>query len=347
MDRIERIKKYISRQQKGLEIGAYFNPMAPKRDGYNCLVFDIFDAERLRKNLLNDPQINNTRLNDIEDVDIVGSSTEIFDSVKKIGGLGTFDYIISSHNFEHLPNPIKFLQGCQKVLKRGGMLSMAIPDKRTCFDYFRPLSTLGEWLSAYKQDRRFPTDEQVFDGNIYFCSRQANGKTFESFSQEEDPGSISTSRDIKKYYELFMSADNENQKEYKDAHCWTFTESSFLLLILETNYLELTDFSIKEISHDIHSNEFIIHLENSPSEKIKSEDFSHLRTELLHKIANECAYNTKYSYLLRTINSYIPKLSSEILSKSVEISPKIDILSEKFSIVETKLANVEYALTTK
>src|SRR5580658_539233 len=138
MDRREQILKHITKRQRGIEIGPWFAPLAAKRDGYNCLSFDVFDTETLRKNAEGDPFVDSSCVSSIEGVDIVGSSTEICDIIAARGELSTFDYIVSSHNLEHLPNPIRFLQGCHKVLKPGGYLSMAVPDKRACFDYFRP-----------------------------------------------------------------------------------------------------------------------------------------------------------------------------------------------------------------
>jgi 3-dehydroquinate dehydratase len=53
----------------------------------------------------NDPHITAEQRVSIEDVDIVGSSIAIGDLVEARGETGTFDYIVSSHNFEHLPEP--------------------------------------------------------------------------------------------------------------------------------------------------------------------------------------------------------------------------------------------------
>ena len=85
--------------------------------------------------------------------------------------------MISSHNFEHSPNPIRFLQGCGKVLKPGGVLSMALPDKRACFDYFRPHTTLGQWLEAFFAERERPTPAQVFDQDSLHSRLRAGEET--------------------------------------------------------------------------------------------------------------------------------------------------------------------------
>ena len=120
MDRRSAILKYTTKEQRGIEVGPWFNPIASKRDGYRCLVLDVFDSETLRKRAAGDPNIAAASVPLIEDVDLVGSSTHIGELVRARGEAGTFDYIVSSHNFEHLSNPILFLQGCAEALRPGG-----------------------------------------------------------------------------------------------------------------------------------------------------------------------------------------------------------------------------------
>ena len=153
MTRQQHITKYISKAMRGIEIAPWHSPIVPKREGYNCVTLDFFDTATLHQRAKDDPQVNDTLLERIEDVDIVGSAVDIKSLVEARGELGAFDYIISSHNFEHLPNPVKFLQGCSEVLKPDGMLSMAVPDKRGCFDYFKPHSTTADFIEAFFENR--------------------------------------------------------------------------------------------------------------------------------------------------------------------------------------------------
>ena len=195
MDRREQLLKHITQWQKGIEIGPWFAPLAAKREGYNCLSFDVFDTETLKKNA--EGVVDNSRVSSIETVDIVSSSTEICEVIAARGELATFDYIISSHNFEHLPNPIKFLQGCEKVLKIGGYLSMAVPDKRACFDYFRPTSTFGSWLEAYTANFSRPTAIQGFEQASFHCKYSDGEEECSSFPLTKDPKKINLQGSLK------------------------------------------------------------------------------------------------------------------------------------------------------
>ena len=141
MDRNEGVLKYITREQRGIEIGPFHNPLVPRRLGYRPVIVDVFDKETLRARALGDPNIPKDSIELIEEVDIVGSCTDLADLIRSKYDLGSFDYVVSSHNFEHLPDPIRFLRSCEMVLRPGGFLSMAVPDRRACFDYFRPVTT--------------------------------------------------------------------------------------------------------------------------------------------------------------------------------------------------------------
>ena len=59
-----------------------------------------------------------------------------------------FDYVIASHVIEHAPDMIGWLRQVAGVLRTGGILSLAVPDKRFTFDEGRELTTLDQLLTA-------------------------------------------------------------------------------------------------------------------------------------------------------------------------------------------------------
>jgi SAM-dependent methyltransferase len=298
MDRRAQLLKYITKDQKGIEIGPWFAPLAPKREGYNCLSFDIFDTDTLKRIAEQDPGIPKNQINDIENVDIVGSAVNIRDVIAAHGDLGSFDYIVSSHNFEHLPDPVRFLQGCECVLKADGMLSMAIPDKRTCFDYFRPISTLGSWLEAFFDKRTRPTPLQLFEHNSLSSEYAKNGKRSIVFPDVEDPKNVIGLELLKDAYNHMIEMKRSDNVAYRDAHCSMLTSSSFSLMVLDLTFLGLISLSIEEIIHN--DCEFHVHIRNRTIAKPKSDgEFYSERQDLLHCVMNECAYNSTYAFELR------------------------------------------------
>ncbi len=320
MDRRMEITKHINKDKKGIEIGPWFAPLAPKREGFNCLSFDVFDTETLKKNAEQDPHTDNSCIATIEAVDIVGNSTEIEHVIAARGELGTFDYIISSHNFEHLPNPIRFLQGCEKVLKPGGYLSMAIPDKRSCFDYFKPISTLGNWLEAYFQNRDRPTLAQIFDQNSLHSRYSDVDVQRTGFFIENDPSNVSVLNTLKDAYDSYVEQNTNKNREYHDVHCWAFTPSSLHLLFLDIGFLRLTQLSVKELSNAC-GNEILVHLHNSSPGFLEPKAFYNERQTLLHAAMNESAFNSVYAYMLKhargstndELRSEVTKFQNELI----------------------------------
>ncbi|MDQ2150672.1 methyltransferase domain-containing protein [Alcaligenaceae bacterium C4P045] len=289
MDRRDVILKYITKEKQGIEIGPFHSPLTPKRDGYNCLVMDVFDLATLKKMARENVGISDEQCELLEDVDLLGSSTHIDKVVEQHGKLGQFDYLVSSHNFEHLPNPIRFLQGCAKVLKPGGMLSMAIPDRRACYDYFRSATPLSAWLEAYFADRNQPTLTQNFDEKWVRASYDHHGVPYGSFFRGAPPTAVTPAMTFERHFKEWEANAASNDREYEDAHCSVFTPSSFELLIRDCAYLGLINFEIVEMS-DSPGVDFFAHLRVATDPAaLRPADYETLRNELLHRILDEAA----------------------------------------------------------
>lgn len=154
MDRKSRILGSIDpSSMRGLEIGVLDNPVVAKTDG-DVLYVDYADTEHLRNNQFSDA----VRPEDICEVDIVWAARPLAECV------GTpVDYVIASHVIEHVPDIIGWLHDLHGALKRGGTISLAVPDKRFTFDILRPLSTPGQMVEAYLKKQVRPSIAQKFD----------------------------------------------------------------------------------------------------------------------------------------------------------------------------------------
>jgi len=301
MERRDAILKHVTKLQRGIEVGPWFSPLAPKREGFNCLALDVFDTETLRETARRDPHVPNDRIEFIEPVDIIGTSTNIETVIAERNLLGTFDYVISSHNFEHLPNPIKFLQGCGVVLKENGYLSMAVPDKRTCFDYFRPHTTLGAWIEAFFDDRDRPTLTQVFEQNSLHSRYKVGSEELTGFSLNDDPDQVVALQTLREAYETWIDRNNSKDTNYYDAHCWLFTPSVFRQLISDAEFLGISPFSVEDVSES-NGNEFYVHLRNTGYKTFSAEQirvYYETRQHLLHSIESEAGYHSSNSFKMR------------------------------------------------
>jgi len=140
--REEILRAGIIKSDKIIEIGPSFNPLTPKRDGWNSFSVDHTDNEGLTDKYRHDPSVN---VGLIEQVDFVWTEGKLSDAVPTEHH-GTFDVFMASHVIEHIPDLIGFLSSAEVLCRPGAKMILAVPDKRVCFDFFRPLSTTGDAL---------------------------------------------------------------------------------------------------------------------------------------------------------------------------------------------------------
>ena len=73
-----------------------------------------------------------------------------------------YEFILSSHNLEHIANPIKALKEWKRVLKKNGYLLMILPHKDRTFDNKRPVTNFNHILEDYINNTE-ENDETHFD----------------------------------------------------------------------------------------------------------------------------------------------------------------------------------------
>lgn len=252
LTREEQILKYVEKSSRGIEMAPWHSPIAPKKSGFNIRCLDIFDTKTLKQRCASDENILHLCEN-IEDVDFVCSALDIAEHISGTGEIGNFDYIISSHNFEHLPDPIRFLRACGEVLAPNGYLSMAIPDKRRTFDYIRTLSRTSDLIKFYFEGRTQPTPYDIFDYHSKYL------RDIPILFSTEVTGASWTYALEDAFEKLKDSVDKECG--YEDAHVTVFTAKSFEAIILELIRLDLIPFQLVEIT-EAPGVEFYVHLKN-------------------------------------------------------------------------------------
>lgn len=72
------------------------------------------------------------------------------------------DFVIANHMLEHCVNPLKTLEHFLRVLKPGGRLFIALPDKRFTFDLHRPVTPFDHVLHDYHIHREVE-DREVYE----------------------------------------------------------------------------------------------------------------------------------------------------------------------------------------
>ena len=85
---------------------------------------------------------------------------------------GALDFVVACHLIEHLPDPVHFLRESWRVLRAGGRLFLAVPDRRyTEQDLKRELTTLEHLLDDHRRAVRTVEDHHlaefvVADGRV-------------------------------------------------------------------------------------------------------------------------------------------------------------------------------------
>lgn len=268
MTRKEKLLLHVSQGGRGVEIGPSYNPLAPKREGYRVTTLDTLDREGLRAKYA----AHQVDIDRIEEVDCVWKGERYADLIPRPHD---FDWILASHVIEHTPDLIGFLEDCSAILGPGGVLSLAIPDKRRCFDRYRPISGLGQVIDRHVTRAKSHTVGSIVEFMLNAVAR--NGQiTWDATTRGTDTFLCGLEQ-----VQAHLREGRQRPLE-TDVHAWCFTPSSFRLLLADLHLLGLTTFRERDF-HPTEGSEFFVTLANggdlAPTDRL----------QLLHQVEAELA----------------------------------------------------------
>jgi hypothetical protein len=194
----------------------------------NVLYVDHADTAALHAKYADD-----TDVGEIVDVDVVWGDGVLADA---LGDRGPVDWVIASHVIEHVPNLVGWLDQLASVMSDGAVLSLAIPDKRFCFDINRretdPSDIVGAWLADSKRPS-VATVYEFYARIVAVDAAQAWAGVYALQPAEDD---------VERGLEWARKAADSD--EYVDVHCWTFTPDSFVATLRTLFRLGLTSFRV-------------------------------------------------------------------------------------------------------
>lgn len=196
----------------GVEIGPLAWPLVRKTDG-DVIYVDFTDAESLREKYR--PQ-GNVPVHEIVDVDAIWGANTL---QQAIGEDRKADYVIASHVIEHVPDLLAWLSELRAVLKPGGEIRLAVPDKRFTFDYLRRETEAADVLAANIAGARVPQPQRVLD----FVLNYVDVDKVAAWKGEIAADSLVRKNSIQ---EAMNKAQQSASGEYVDVHCWVFTPRS-------------------------------------------------------------------------------------------------------------------------
>ncbi len=222
----------------GLELGPLTSPVVT-RDLGRVHYLDHVDTDALRARYAS---------HDGFDVDAIVPIDHVLDphhgdgTIRSaVGDAAPFDYVVASHVVEHVPDPVAWFADICSVLRGGGVLALAVPDHRRCFDALRSPTVVAEVVHAHLVGATVPTPRQVYDhyssavawhGHIAWNEEPPFAELVPVHSEEE----------------ALERAVVACAGEYEDVHCWVFTPESFRRVIETLQRLGLLGFDIVHIS---------------------------------------------------------------------------------------------------
>ena len=124
---------------EGIEIGALHAPVEVP-SGVTVRYVDRMSTAQLKKTYR---ELSEYELVEVYIVDDGEVLTTVLDN--------SVDFVIANHMIEHCQNPIFTLENWLRVLKDGGILYIAVPDKRYTFDRDRPVTLLDHLVRDYTE----------------------------------------------------------------------------------------------------------------------------------------------------------------------------------------------------
>ncbi|MBU3693451.1 MAG: hypothetical protein FGM40_01300 [Rhodocyclaceae bacterium] len=283
------IQRRIANGTVGVEIGPFCNPLAPKKEGYQTVVVDIKSREDLHLGARVKGE-SDQRIAAIEDVDVVGDASDLACLLRSHGRTGPFNWIISSHNFEHLRNPLRFLQDCEGLLGENGLLMMVIPDHRFTFDRFHPHTITADVIRASAVPHDPAADAwDCFRGASQKCQLQlGEGPRRLCWSEAlHSDQALVMPQSLARQYLVLQEQLASDQFSFA-GHRWHLTPAVLELLLFDLAHLQLIGLRASKI-HSTRNCDFLAIIEKRPAEPLSEAAASARRHALCCLIENERA----------------------------------------------------------
>lgn len=121
----------------GIEIGALHNPLTVNKSKAKVRYVDRFDSKELKRHY---PECQG-----IVEVNVIDNGEKLSTFAD-----ASLDFIIANHMLEHCKNPIATIEVFLNILKSGGCIYLAIPNKLYTFDKTRELTPFEHLLDDYR-----------------------------------------------------------------------------------------------------------------------------------------------------------------------------------------------------
>ena len=237
----------VDRSQQILELGPGYSPVAAKSAGWRTHVVDHATRDELRAKYAS----ADVDIDLIEEVDTIWRGDPLHEAVPA-NLLDRVDLLIASHVLEHIPDLIGFFNSASRLIRQDGSLAVALPDRRYCFDCFRPVSTTGALLEAHQRKLTRHTVKTAYDHVAY--SATVGGQLAWGPHPVAEPVLMDPFEAAARTVTL---SDGHQDGPYQDYHAWQFTPAAFRLVMLEIAALGASDWRVTDL-HGPENFEFFV-----------------------------------------------------------------------------------------
>lgn len=210
-----RITAGIQHESSGIEYGPLHRSLMP-RDLYPKVRYvDFQSREQLVKHYEKDPNVDVSLIPEIDIVTGGRTITEFVDAE-------SIDFVVASHVLEHVPDFIGWLETNLRLLRPGGRIALAFPDRRFCFDLSKQPTSFHEIVAAYLEQRTQPNFTQICD-HIINTRKVTPVEVWNGTLTSENAPCIHALPGA-----LTILGALAQKKEYHDVHCWKFSDAEFM-----------------------------------------------------------------------------------------------------------------------
>jgi phytanoyl-CoA hydroxylase len=225
---------YVGPGAHGIEIGPGYRPTFPKAEGYSITVVDCCATEALIAKHDADANISKELVRQIEPVDVVWSGDSLQHLPVSLRGA---DHVTACHVIEHARDLCGFLKDCSVLLREGGYLLLAMPDRRCVLDCYRPASTLGDVLLAHLHPQAYDLKSHMDEAWYGALLSNAGAWPMAHLRHEVRNGRVPVAQHsvgiggwLWAHY-MATATNHESGRPYRDAHRWVFDPASFAQIV--------------------------------------------------------------------------------------------------------------------
>jgi predicted SAM-dependent methyltransferase len=270
--------EYLSRLEldtvRGLEFGPVDRPWLPA-SAPGVRYIDHLSLEELKKKMAaKQTAYDQDKFCDVHFINDGRPLAEI------LGDWVDLDVVAASHVVEHVPNLLGWFEDLSAVLRPGGEVFLAVPNRRFMFDKLRRVSTIEDVLANYLDKRIQPGAKTILDElfNVVLRTSERRG----TWLQELDASQVTHVYSQKDAYKL--ASETILSGRYYDCHVSIFTPLSFAMLMQDLTRLSLLPFEVVEI--EAVTPEFFVILKSCDAgERIED------RLDALNSLAEKLPYN--------------------------------------------------------